>query len=112
MKTVMILCGGYGLKLPTGSGVRTKLILRGQIVELEDAEAEKLIRANMAAEAVATSAAGDALLSPGGDTPPEETAPAGAENPLPEPEPEDEDENEDIDDGEAPPDLEAEAPVV
>lgn len=74
MKTVKILCGGYGLNIRTANGVRTKLILKGQIVELEDDEAEELIRANMAAEAVATSAAGDAPLAPGGDTPPEETA--------------------------------------
>ncbi len=73
MKTVTILCGGYGLNIRTENGIRTKLILKGQIVELEDAEAEELIRANMAAEAVATSTAGDSPLAPGGDTPPEKT---------------------------------------
>ncbi len=110
MKTVTILCGGYGRKLPAGSGVRTKLILRGQTVELEDAEAEELIRGNLAEEAVATPAAAQETPESGEDAPGAGTAPAGEEGPLPE----DEDENEDgdIDDGEAPPDLDAEAPVV
>ena len=52
MRTVKILCGGYGAPRPNGKG--KKLILAGQTVSVEDAEAERLIALGYASAVVAT----------------------------------------------------------
>ena len=151
MKTVKILCGGYGLKVPAETGIRTKLILRGEVCELPDGEAAELIVANMAAPVVATSQESADITWAGENTPAPKTPQEGVPDPeqlktmtvallkqfaedmgldaaackrkaelidmitaehvlTEEGEPPEDDEAED--DGEAPPDLSAEAPVV
>lgn len=47
MKIVQITSGGYGLKRE--NGLPTKLILRGEVVQLDDAEAERLVDGGFAA---------------------------------------------------------------
>lgn len=49
---VKILCGGYGAPRPNGKGKR--LILSGQTVTVDDAEAERLISLGYASAVVAT----------------------------------------------------------
>lgn len=151
MKTVKILCGGYGLKVLSDSGIRTKLILRGEVCELPDSEAAELIAANMAVPAVATPQEREANIGVGENTPAAKTPQEGFLDPeqlktmtvaqlkqlaedmgldtaackrkaelidlitaepviIEEGEPPEKDEAED--DGEAPPELGAEAPVV
>lgn len=151
MKTVKILCGGYGLKVPAETGIRTKLILRGEVCELPDSEAAELIAANMAVPVVATpQERGDGIRA-GENTPAAKTPQEGfldpeqlktmtvaqlkqlaedmgldstackkkaelieritAESVIIEEEEQPEG-NEDEEDGEAPPELGAEAPVV
>ncbi len=46
MKIVQIVSGGYGLK--RDNGLPAKLILRGEIVQLDDAEAERLVTGGFA----------------------------------------------------------------
>lgn len=151
MKTVKILCGGYGLKVPAETGIRTKLILRGEVCELPDGEAAELIAANMAVPVVATPQESADITGTGENTPAPKTPQEGvldpdqlktmtvaqlkqlaedmgldtaackkkaelieritAESVIIEKE-EQPEEDEAEDDGEAPPELGAEAPVV
>lgn len=49
MKVVQIISGGYGFRAKTGAP--TKLILAGEVVCVDDAEAERLVKLGVAAEA-------------------------------------------------------------
>ena len=119
MKTVKMIFGSYGLPYNLPDGKRgVKLIDCGQTCEVEDAEADRLVALGVAAEVVATLQEAEALVEAGETTPEDSDALEGSEPPQeseadPEDE-EDEDENEEEaeDDGELPPDVKAEAPVV
>ncbi len=60
---VKILCGGYGLKTRTDSGIRTKLVFQGECCEVSEEEAARLIAEKMAELAVATPC--DAMIGDG-----------------------------------------------
>lgn len=49
MKVVQIISGGYGFRAKAGAP--TKLILAGEVVCVDDAEAERLVKLGVAAEA-------------------------------------------------------------
>lgn len=49
MKIVQIISGGYGFRAKAGAP--TKLILAGEVVCVDDAEAERLVKLGVAAEA-------------------------------------------------------------
>ena len=49
MKVVQIISGGYGFR--SKAGTPTKLILAGEVVCVDDAEAERLVKLGVAAEA-------------------------------------------------------------
>lgn len=49
MKVVQIISGGYGFRAKDGAP--TKLILAGEVVCVDDAEAERLVKLGVAAEA-------------------------------------------------------------
>ena len=48
MKVVQIISGGYGFRAKAGAP--TKLILAGEVVCVDDAEAERLVKLGVAAE--------------------------------------------------------------
>ena len=49
MKVIQIISGGYGFRAKAGAP--TKLILAGEVVCVDDAEAERLVKLGVAAEA-------------------------------------------------------------
>ncbi len=49
MKVVQIISGGYGFRAKAGAP--TKLVLAGEVICVDDAEAERLVKLSVAAEA-------------------------------------------------------------